>query len=171
MRKLIVAVAVGAAAWPAAALAQTPSPTPNPSQQCRAQRTAMGTAAFAQLYGTNAGRTNAFGACVSKIARAQRAEHSGAVAACRAERSTDATAFANKYGTGPKKRNAFGKCVSTKARAAAEARQSATINAARACRAERKALGATAFAAKYGTNRNKRNAFGKCVAQKVSQAG
>jgi hypothetical protein len=171
MRKLIVTVAVGAAAWPAAALAQTPPPSPNPAQQCRAQRTAMGTTAFAQLYGTNAARSNAFGACVSKIAGAQRAEHSGAVAACRAERSTDATAFANKYGTGPKKRNAFGKCVSAKARAAAEARQSATINAARTCRTERKALGATAFADKYGTNRNKRNAFGRCVSQKVSQAG
>ena len=169
MRKFIVAVAVGAAAWPAAALAQSPPTSPNPSQQCRAQRTAMGTTAFAQLYGTNAGRSDAFGRCVSKIARAERAEHSDAVSRCRAERSADASAFANTYGTGPKKRNAFGKCVSSKARAAGEARQSATINAARACRAERTALGATAFAAKYGTNRNKRNAFGRCVAQK--QAG
>ena len=171
MRKLIVTIAVAAAAAPAAALAQTTPPTPNPSQQCQAQRTAMGRTAFAQLYGTNANRSNAFGKCVSKIARAQRAEHSNAVSACRAERSADATAFANKFGTNGNKRNAFGKCVSQKARAAAQARQTATIAAARACRAERASLGATAFANKFGTNRNKRNAFGKCVSQKAAQAG
>jgi hypothetical protein len=171
MRKLMVTAAVAAAALPTAALAQTTPTTPNPSQQCRAQRTAMGTAAFAQLYGTNANRSNAFGKCVSKIARAQRSEHSAAVSACRDERTADAAAFANKYGTGKNKRNAFGKCVSSKARAAATARQTATISAARTCRSERKAMGATAFANKYGTNKNKRNAFGKCVSQKVSQAG
>jgi hypothetical protein len=170
MRKLIAMAAVAAAASPAAALAQT-SPTPNPSQQCRAQRTAMGATAFRQTYGTNADRSNAFGKCVSKVARAQRAERSAANAACRAERSADAAAFAAKYGTGRNKHNAFGRCVSTKAKAAAAAAQSATINAARTCRAERTALGVTAFAAKYGTNANKRNAFGRCVSQKVSQAG
>jgi hypothetical protein len=171
MRKLIVTIAVAAAAAPAAALAQTTPPTPSPSQQCRAQRAAMGATAFAQTYGTNANRSNAFGKCVSKIARTQRAEHSDAVSACRAERSADATAFANTYGTGRNKRNAFGKCVSAKARAEAGARQSATIAAARTCRAERRTLGATAFADKYGTNRNKRNAFGRCVSQKAAQAG
>jgi len=39
------------------------------------------------------------------------------------------------------------------------------INAARTCRAERTSMGADAFRNKYGTNRNKRNAFGKCVSQ------
>jgi hypothetical protein len=34
---------------------------------------------------------------------------------------------------------------------------------AQACRAERAAMGAAAFADKYGTNHNKANAFGKCV--------
>jgi hypothetical protein len=169
VRKLITIAALAAAALPAGALAQTPSP--NPSQQCRSQRTAMGATAFAQLYGTNAGRSNAFGKCVSKVARAQRSERRGANAACRAERAADAAAFATKYGTGKNKRNAFGKCVSSKARAAAAARQSATVNAARACRAERAAMGASAFATKYGTNRNKRNAFGRCVSQKVSKSG
>ena len=38
-------------------------------------------------------------------------------------------------------------------------------NAAFACRAERDTSGDDAFAAKYGANGNKRNAFGKCVAQ------
>jgi hypothetical protein len=34
---------------------------------------------------------------------------------------------------------------------------------AKQCKAERAALGAQAFAEKYGTNANLRNAFGKCV--------
>ena len=38
-------------------------------------------------------------------------------------------------------------------------------NAAKACKAERASLGADAFAAKYGTNPNKKNAFGKCVSK------
>lgn len=44
-------------------------------------------------------------------------------------------------------------------------------NASRACRAEREALGAEAFNALYGTNRNDRNAFGKCVSGIVGQSG
>src|SRR4051794_16988718 len=44
--------------------------------------------------------------------------------------------------------------------------------AVKACRAERGTTDATrqAFADKYGTNHNKRNAFGKCVSQKVRAA-
>ena len=41
-------------------------------------------------------------------------------------------------------------------------------NAAKQCKAERKADPA-AFAAKYGTNENKRNAFGKCVSKTVRE--
>jgi hypothetical protein len=40
--------------------------------------------------------------------------------------------------------------------------------AAKQCAQERKALGKEAFAVKYGTNRNGRNAFGRCVSGKVS---
>jgi hypothetical protein len=36
-------------------------------------------------------------------------------------------------------------------------------NPAKQCRAERAAIGADAFAHKYGTNHNHKNAFGKCV--------
>jgi hypothetical protein len=46
--------------------------------------------------------------------------------------------------------------------------QSAEQNAAKKCKAERQ-LGETAFKAKYGTNANKANAFGKCVS-KLSKA-
>ncbi len=48
--------------------------------------------------------------------------------------------------------------------------QQAEQNAAKACKAERAQMGAQAFAAKYGTNANKANAFGKCVSGKVKKA-
>jgi len=51
-----------------------------------------------------------------------------------------------------------------KAQRAAE--QKSLINAAKQCKAERASIGAAAFAQKYGTNKNKRNAFGKCVSGK-----
>ena len=41
-------------------------------------------------------------------------------------------------------------------------------NAAKECDSERTA-DATAFAEKYGTNENNRNAFGKCVSSKASE--
>ena len=40
-------------------------------------------------------------------------------------------------------------------------------NAARECRAERNAMGAVNFANTYGSNRNDRNAFGKCVSRRA----
>jgi hypothetical protein len=72
-------------------------------------------------------------------------------------------------------RNAFGKCVARKSREEETERNQAADNAARQCKAERESLGAqvfqdkdlgrSEFADKYGTNRNKRNAFGKCVSK------
>ena len=38
-------------------------------------------------------------------------------------------------------------------------------NPARTCKAERATMGLAAFNERYGTNANKRNAFGKCVSQ------
>jgi hypothetical protein len=38
-----------------------------------------------------------------------------------------------------------------------------TANPARKCKAERATMGVGAFNERYGTNANKRNAFGKCV--------
>jgi hypothetical protein len=40
---------------------------------------------------------------------------------------------------------------------------------AKRCKAERAAMGAQEFAQKYGTNANKRNAFGKCVSGKAKE--
>ena len=116
----------------------------------------------------------------AKPAQAQGASQSNnAAKLCKAERGTTSAsreAFANKYGTNGNKRNAFGKCVSQKAKQKAKERdeaEQATADAANACRAERGTTSASreAFADKYGTNANKRNAFGKCVSQKAKQTG
>ena len=92
--------------------------------------------------------------------------HSNADKQCKDERTADPTAFDDKYGTGKKKSNALGRCVRQAAQALTQDRVDAVTNAAKACKAER-ADDAAAFRDKYGTNHNKRNAFGKCVSQKV----
>lgn len=96
-----------------------------------------------------------------------RADVRNAARECKAERqAVGAETFAETHRT-------FGQCVRRKAREnAAErrsARRQAVRSAARQCRAEREELGEEAFRDRYGTNRNKRNAFGKCVESKVSQ--
>jgi hypothetical protein len=57
----------------------------------------------------------------------------------------------------------YGACVAAQ-NAKADAN---TINAAKTCKTER-AAGVDAFVAKYGTNKNKSNAFGKCVSKIAS---
>jgi hypothetical protein len=84
--------------------------------------------------------------------------------------------FEQFYGTNENLSNAYGKCVSTKAKAKkdemdAEDHEDAEQikQAAKECMTERKA-DLEQFREDYGTNRNKRNAFGKCVSQKVHEA-
>jgi hypothetical protein len=168
MRKLVYLVVVAALAVPAFAIAATPGPADKAAaaKQCSTERGGMSASAFKLLYGTNANKSNAFGKCVSKLASQNAKNTSNAAASCRSERASDAAAFAAKYGTGKKHANAFGNCVSQTAKAAAQAQQQATTNAAKACWAERQPDPA-AFKAKYGTNANKSNAFGKCVSSKV----
>jgi hypothetical protein len=122
--------------------------TPNPAQSCRAARTAMGSTAFADLYGTTAGKSNAFGKCVAKTARAQTSSEATAASLCRSDASV----------TGSTDANAFGQCVAAKARAASAQQQQQTANAAKSCRAELTSTGQAAFTSKYGS-------FGRCVAQ------
>ena len=111
-------------------------------------------------------------------AQEEQSAHTNAAKECKAERAADATAFAELYGTNGNKRNAFGKCVSKKAKAKEHAADEQDAedaaefkNAAKECDDERGDTEATreAFAAKYGTNENKRNAFGKCVSSKASE--
>lgn len=107
------------------------------------------------------------------------ADFKNAAKYCKAVRdSKGVEAFQTAYGTNKNKKNAFGKCVSQKAKAAraeqdeddaeeAEDRKAA----AEECDAERGETQETrkAFEDKYGTNGNKRNAFGKCVSQKARE--
>lgn len=94
-----------------------------------------------------------------------------AARSCKAERERDGLQeFETRYGTNKNKRNAFGKCVSSKSKDKdkddAEAGTGQKDNdgaGAKACRSERASMRADAFAKKYGTNHNLRNAFGKCV--------
>ena len=118
----------------------------------------------------------------AREAKAERkAARTNASRECREERGdTDASreAFRAKYGTNENGKNAFGKCVSQKAKAkraeqdaedAEEAEE--RTNAAEECDAERGETQETrkAFEEKYGTNGNKKNAFGKCVSEKARE--
>lgn len=125
----------------------------NASQQCRAERAELGAAAFAEKYATQRpapkGNPNGNGPPEGK----GRPEGKG-----------------KSVGAG----NAFGKCVSGKAKEMRSSsderdaeRAAARRSAARECAAERTSLGREAFADKYGTNADKRNAFGKCVSGKA----
>ena len=122
-----------------------------------------------------------FAACVRKTAveeaQEEQSAHSNAAKECKAERTADPELFATTYGTNGNKRNAFGKCVSKKAKAKEHAADEQDAedaaefkNAAKECDAERGDTEDTraAFADKYGTNDNKRNAIGKCLSSKPS---
>ena len=165
MRTIAVLIVFAFAAVPAALAEDAPNPA-QPSALCKQQRTAVGTSAFAQLYG---GAKNAYGRCVSKLATASAGDTASASKQCRAESADaafatthDGKSFEQFYGTGKHGGNAFGKCVSQKSKALAQDRQDTTIAAARTCKNERASMGAAAFTAKYG---NRTNAFGKCVSK------
>ena len=112
-----------------------------------------------------------------RAAKPTTADRVNAAQECRAERgSTDVTreAFRAKYGTNKRGRNAFGKCASAKGKAKEEQADQQDAEktkerkgAAKECAAERSESGREAFSAKYGTNRNKRNAF-ECVSQQAN---
>jgi hypothetical protein len=146
--------------------AETQQEHVNPARFCRAQRDGMGEQAFADLYGKNGNKRNAFGKCVSKAARSMHENFVNASQQCRAEQADPTFAaghggktFTQHYGTNANGSNAFGMCVSTKAKQQNAREQQATVSAGKQCRAERKQLGEPAFRKKYGT-------FGACVAQK-----
>jgi hypothetical protein len=178
-RVLITAVALVAFAASAGTAAAKTSKADKreAKQECRAERgtTDATREAFKTKYGS-------FGHCLHQTALEAKAErkaaHRNASKDCREERGDteeSIAAFREKYGTNANKKNAFGKCVSKAAKAkraeqdeddAAEAED--TKNAAQECDAERSA-DRQAFEDKYGTNHNKKNAFGKCVSQKSDE--
>jgi hypothetical protein len=123
---------------------------------------------------------HSFSRCMKQTAVEEEAEEEAArenaAQECKAERDADSAAFQEKYGTNGNKKNAFGKCVSMKAhekKAAEDAEDAEEAeefkNAAKECWTER-AADVDAFREKYGTNPNKRNAFGKCVSGKSGGA-
>jgi len=183
---ILAGVVVSTFALPAVAQAtDTPTSTDrqSASQECRFERgaTAATREAFAAKYGTNKNKKNAFGKCVSAKAREEVKEREdaegGASQACRTERGdtpASKAAFDQKYGTNKNKNNAFGKCVSAAAKQAkthADEQDHETAehrkDAAKQCAEKRGTSTASraAFATKYGTNANGRNAFGKCVSK------
>ena len=142
---------------------------PSASQLCKQQRRVMGMSAFRLLYAPGGSPKAAMDACLAKQVQVTSTAAKNAAQACKAERAQlGVQAFDDKYGTNANKRNAFGKCVSLKSQQSNAQGQQTTLDAAQACKAELQKLGAQAFAAKYGTNNNKRNAFGKCVSKLAS---
>jgi hypothetical protein len=115
--------------------------------------------------------------CVTRTADEEAREETkarkNAAHACKEEREKlGREAFNETYGTNKNKKNAYGKCVSSKAKAEeaemdeADAEEAAERKrAAKECAAEREEIGREAFAEEYGTNANKKNAFGKCVSK------
>lgn len=181
MKKITVAFGlVAVLAMPAGAVAK---PTPDQADK-RAAKAECNTLRGSSKATRQAFRTvfRSFSACVRKTAVEEAVEErkarSNAAHECKAERETmGREAFAEEYGTNPNGRNAFGKCVSEKAREneaemdEQDAEDALTFkNAAKECAAKRESMGVEAFRDEYGTNENKRNAFGKCVSEKVQES-
>lgn len=188
MRKLTLigaCLAVAASFGASGAFAEdgTPSPEQVANQRCQAEHQAMGNKAFKALYGKRAMQT-----CKGKRGKVASATLNNAAQECKAEQADPNFAvnhggmtFDQVYGTNANQNNAnqnnaFGKCVSSKVREQQTEDQENLQNASQSCRAER---GDAAFPAShdgksfqdfYGTNRNKRNAFGKCVSRKAHEA-
>jgi hypothetical protein len=169
MRTIVIACGLAAAlVLPAGAFANETDQR-NAAKECKAERgtDSASREAFEQKYGTNANKSNAFGKCVSAKAREEAAERKAARRAAR------------KKCRGLQRGRAQRKCVAREARKAKakldkQDRQAIaqTRNAAKECAAERGTTPESrqAFEQKYGTNRNKRNAFGKCVSSKARAA-
>ena len=161
---------------------------------CKQQRNAAGKKNFAQLWGKNAyGKCVSRESHENRVEAAQATQdaHANAAKECKTEQAQAAEqfsaahggkTFAQQYGTNGNGKNAYGKCVSRHAREnqqqeeALNAEQDQNqVNAAKQCKAERNDPNfATAeghdgksFADYYGTNANKKNAFGKCVSKKA----
>ena len=104
-------------------------------------------------------------------AKPTKTDRTNASEECRTERGTDADtreAFRVKYGDNKNGKNAFGKCVSRTARDEEAERERAAKSASKDCRDER-AADAEEFAETYGTNKNGKNAMGKCVSAKAKE--
>jgi hypothetical protein len=124
--------------------------------QCKAEKRAD-KAAFQAVYGKRAMRT-----CVKGEKTEVKGDLRNAAKECKAERAEDRDAFKATYGSNKNGKNALGKCVSRSVKQAMVEETQAFKNAAKECKAER-AEDRDAFKATYGSNKNGKNALGKCV--------
>ena len=98
----------------------------NAAEQCKAEQAdptfpvSHGGKTFADFYGRNADKSDAFGNCVSTKAKAAASERQqatlNAAQTCKGERAANASAFRTKYGQNADKSDAFGRCVSQHAK-------------------------------------------------------
>ena len=157
---LALALTAGSAS---AGSGDVPSGNQVAAKQCQAEKQAD-RAAFEATYGAKH--------TMRECKRANREEGAetaqNAAQECRAERDADEGAFTETYGTNENGRDAFGKCVSSKVREEVEDDAETFQNAAQECRVERTS-DPEAFEETYGTNGNRRNAFGKCVSRTVRE--
>src|SRR3954470_12252114 len=137
MKKTLIAALADFALAPVAAFA-APTPAQHASKDCASLRAKMGVTPFVQAFG-NAGTSNAFGKCVSKLAPVERANVTSANTLCQAEQADANFAtthggktFVQFYGTKSGK-NAFSRCVSLKVKGSRTAEQ-AEVNPSRTCR-------------------------------------
>jgi hypothetical protein len=132
---------------------------------------------FAEFYGTGKNANNAFGRCVSIVAKANsKAEQQGRLnpaRTCRALRAQlTRPLFDKTYGKNRNDRNAFGKCVSMTAKTQAHNE----VSASSTCKAEQSdpnfagTHGGKTFSQFYGTNADQSNAFGMCVSSTAKAA-
>jgi hypothetical protein len=180
---LLCCLGVGAMAS-SMALAGNGNSTPNPNQvaaqQCTGELQAMGAKAFKGLYGDPPKGKHAMRNCQRQHGKSAHAVINNAAQQCKAEQADPNFAathggmtFDQFYGTNHNDRNSFGKCVSGKVPAAVAQQGENLQNAAQQCRAERSdpnfaaGHGGESFTDFYGSNKNKKNAFGKCVSQKA----
>jgi len=110
-RMLLVCALLGAILVPAATAADpTPADFKNAAKYCKAVRESKGVDAFQTQHGTNKNKKNAYGKCVSAIAKAKAEkredapETNAATAECKKQQAADATKFAQDY-------KSFGQCV------------------------------------------------------------
>ena len=178
---VVLTCAVVAAIGAGAALAGNPTPTPDQikSKECVDALHSMGVKPFKGLYGDPPKGQHAMRNCKGKHENSAENTISNAAQACKAEQADPNFAAAHngstfdqfygtngKPGTNGENQNSFGKCVSSKVHEALAQNEANLQNAAALCRAER-APDPDAFRDHYGTNKNKKNAFGKCVSQKA----
>ena len=174
MKKVGIALALTLVFAPSALA----GPSPNASDKARAAkacneiRAGMGPGAFKQLYAPATHRPRAARRnCLASLANFehQNRENPEWKQAC--------AALAPPPESPPTDANAYGQCVAGLRRQNSMENRENIISAAQECKGERRNANfareigdGKTFADFYGTNRNKKNAFARCVAQKKAAA-